>query len=385
MNCRACDGMLREVLSLGNLYLPRWVDPDGEEEHPRAPLDLMQCLSCELLQLGNTVSPDLLFREFHYRSSMNGTMREALRKIVADGMRHASDGTWLDIGANDGYLLSVVPGSFRKIACEPAMNFQADLEEQSDRTVMNYFSADEIAEPCKVITSCAMFYDVDRPSLFIEDIAKCLTSDGIWINQLNDAPTMLKQNAFDSICHEHLCYYDIHTLNLMYERAGLKILSVISNDVNGGSLRIIAGKRGEKTSLAHMPRTSMKKADAFASRVEWWRQEFQDLLQHWARSGSIWAYGASTKGHILLQYLSDGTDIVSAFEGIAEKNPRKYGKVMPGIDVPILSEEKMREESPDYVLVLPWAFRKEFVEREAETRARGTAFVFPLPNIEVVL
>lgn len=376
--CRACSSpILNPVLDLGEMYLPRWVRT-RDERLPKAPLDLVQCAPCGLLQLRHTVDPDLLYREFWYRSGINESMKRALRDIVETGLELHSEGNWLDIGANDGYLLSEVPNAFHRIACEPALNFKDELTKIAEQVIPDYFSAESVGVQCHVITSAAMFYDLDDPNAFIEDIEKLLAKGGVWINQLNDAPTMIASNAFDSICHEHLCYYDVPTLSRMYRRHGLTIRKLIYNDVNGGSVRVVA-TRTPKSDPPGIAKVSHADALAFAARVHRWKQRMGNLIA--SAKGPVWGYGASTKGGTLLQYL----DMNQHFVGIADRNPAKHGTMMPGCWIPVTDENALRHAQADMAVVLPWAFRDEFVKREADLRRDGTAMVFPLPNIEVVL
>lgn len=390
--CRACsDYSLEPVISLGEQYLVNFV-PEIDLNLPKAPLDLVRCETCGLLQLRHTVNPELLFRDFWYRTGMNQSMRDAMKDVVATGLRYHTAGRWLDIGANDGYLLSVLPKEFTRIACEPARNFKEALHSVSDHVISDFFTADHDflkgtgrLGGCDVITSAAMFYDVDNPDAFVADIARVLSPHGVWINQLNDSPTMLKANAFDSICHEHLCYYDVHSLNRLYERNGLRIIEVTYNDVNGGSIRVVAerAERGSTTAmlLAH-PHVSSEDAGRFAGRVSKWKSRMREQLEGpLSLGGAVWAYGASTKGAVLLQYL----DMPGAVKAIADRNPLKFGTYMAGTWLPVTDEQEMRGERPKFVVVLPWAFRKEFVEREREMMDSGTCLVFPLPSIEVVL
>jgi len=385
--CRACGHLgLEPVLSLGNQYLVGFV-PEVDLNLPRAPLDLCRCGKCGLLQLGHTVSRDLLYREFWYRSSVNQTMRDALTDLMRSAEKYATEGTWLDIGANDGFLLSKVPSNFKKIACEPALNFADDLDKIADVSIMDYFSADPDCLRdnrkglCDVITSAAMFYDLDEPLEFVTDIADCLAVGGVWINQLNDAPTMLKRNAFDAVCHEHLCYYDLHSLKALYARASLSIVDITFNEVNGGSVRVFAQKESRHWAmpLRGIPAVTAEDCTRFANRVEKWRSRMLDTIQSW--TGKTWLYGASTKGCCLLQYL----DANGAFIGIADRNPAKFGLRMAGSWLPIMPEDEMRAERPKYLVCLPWAFRDEFMVRERELLDAGTTFVFPLPNIELAL
>ena len=374
--CRLCHGArLEPVLNLGTQFLPRFVK-EVDQRLPQAPLELIRCDTCGLLQLQHTVNPDLLFREFWYRSGINEGMRDALYDVVRSGLNYFGEGVWLDIGANDGYLLSRVPSTFKKIAVEPALNFKAELEEHADVVISDYFS--QIDEKCNVITSCAMFYDLDEPGDFVKDIVETLTDDGIWINQLNDSPTMLKQNAFDSICHEHLTYYDVHSLNKLYEAYGLKIVALTYNNVNGGSIRVVASKKGYAIPLMGHGMATTLRCELFGKRVARWKDRTTEILGGLAHKSPLWCYGASTKGSVLLQYL----DAAEWFLAIADRNPSKVGLRMAGPWLPIVDEATFRKEKPRYAVALPWAFRDEFLAREQALMAEGTTLIMPLPNLE---
>lgn len=382
--CRSCDAKtLVPVLDLGNQFLSDFVD-SPDPNLPKAPLELARCEDCGLLQLLHTAERDTLYRRYWYRSSINGTMRAALKDLVNSALPYHKGGVWLDIGANDGYTISQIPNEFHKIACEPARVFTAELEEHADVVLADYFTARKVGGHCEVITSAAMFYDLDDPNEFVSDIRTCLSKNGVWINQLNDSPTMLKQNAFDAICHEHLCYYSLQDLEGLYERNGLKIVDVTYNDVNGGSVRVFAMHREAAPAKWHtsfVTPVTQKDVELFAGRVVQWKRLMEWVLcAGGIASRSIWCYGASTKGNCLLQYLKSEELMV----GCADRNPDKHGKLMVGSWLPITSEEEMRKAKPNFLIVLPWAFKTEFLEREKDLRKSGTTMIFPLPNLEFV-
>jgi hypothetical protein len=356
---------------------------DREPELPKAPLRLARCKTCGLLQLHDSIDADLVYREYWYRSSVNLSMQTALLDLTQDGLKWHRSGKWLDIGANDGTLLKFVPKTFKRIACEPALNLESELKQVADDVMSDYFHCDERYTNCQVITSAAMFYDLDDPGRFVSDIVRCLAPEGIWINQLNDAATMIESNSWDGVCHEHNVYYDMVNLEALYAKYGLKILRVSSNDVNGGSVRVTATHAASQVSGATPQDSSLlpsaEQVMRFSQRAVRWKQRMTELVK--ALPQPIYGYGASTKGGVLLQYL----DRPGLFAGVADRNPLKYGKMQAGIWSPIISEKEMREQKPGTLFVLPWAFRKEFVEREAEVRARGTMLLFPLPHIELVL
>lgn len=351
---------------------------------PRAPLDFCVCVGCGLAQLRDTTDPDLHFANYWYKSGINETMREALKNVVTDASHYANGGTWIDVGANDGTLLSFVPPTFKRIGVEPAVNLADELATKADEVVTHYFGAVELSK-ADVITSIAMFYDLEDPVAFCRSVRESLQPQGVWLNQLSYTPLMLKKNAFDNICHEHLCYYNLRTLRDVYNRAGLSLLSVSYNDTNGGSIRTLACRDDAKvhaTSIIVIAED--EDYDGFGKRVTKWKQTTQDVLYYLSRR-RFYGYGASTKGNVLLQYLDNDYGYPSQLiKGIADRNPAKHGLLTVGTWIPIVTEDQARREAAT-MLVLPWAFRDEFIQREAKWLADGGQMIFPLPHLEVVI
>lgn len=392
-HCRACGSdRLQLVLDLGNPCLSDFIRKD-DPDPPRVPLILMYCKDCELAQLQHTTNPDRLYRKFWYRSGTNKTMRDEMGRLVRVA-RHFGKGApgevWVDIGANDGTLLAQAPSGVRRIAFEPALNLADECKQHCDLLVSNYFFAGGIAEQADVIFSAAMFYDLDNPGAFLIDIARTLKPDGYWINQLSSTRHMIEANAFDNICHEHLTYYTVRTLDRLYRRHGLMIVSVSFNDTNGGSMEVVA-RRDDGTGFMSQ---SLQDAlyfekdmgpwtyEAFAKKVTAWRFSAIGRLGELMSQGKrMHVYGASTKGNTLLQFL--GADH-RTFEAASDRSSWKTGLVTAGSRIPILSEGDSRDLQPDLYFVLPWAFRREFVEREREFLANGGQFIFPLPTWQEV-
>lgn len=372
--CRVCDGTLWNVLDLGNPYLNNFLAVK-DENALRVPLVLARCGKCDLVQLRHTAKPDSMYRVFWYKSGITETMKLGLRSVVADAMRYHNSGTWIDIGANDGFLLGCVP-QFHRVGYEPALNLTADLAHNCDEVISDYFHARPYHD-ADVITSIAMFYDLDDPVSFAQEIVKSLSAQGVWINQLSHTHSMYDAVAFDNICHEHLCYYTLKTLKSVYDKVGLRIIDVSFNNINGGSMRVIACKE----SAAWKASDSVEIVDSevpldhvkFLSRVLSWKDRMQRVLERVEKP--IYVYGASTKGNTLLQYLK-----WEGFEGAAERNPEKYGLLTVGSWIPIVSEVNARERAKTF-FVLPWAFKREIIHREKEFVHNGGALLFPLPFI----
>ena len=252
-------------------------------------------------------------------------------------------------------------------------------------------------KPFDVVTSIAMFYDLEDPVAFVRSVKRALAPDGIWIFEMSYMPTMLKMNSYDTICHEHLEYYSLAVLETILGRAGMKVVRVGMNDINGGSIRCyathaesfrFASKEWGRTLEALRQEEFDLELDTdrpyrnFQERINVHRHELTTLLRRLKADGKrIHIYGASTKGNTILQWCGIDRFIV---DYAADRNPDKHGARTVGTDIPIIGEEESRAMKPDYYLVLPWHFKPEFLERERDAIARGTAFIFPLPTIEVV-
>ena len=404
--CRSCNGKdLRKVLSLGNLYISNFVNKP--HQGIKEPLDLVVCKNCSLVQLKhNAVDPNLLYRHYWYKSGMNKTMIDALTDIVQKIEKlviFEPDDLVLDIGANDGTLLrSYQSRHLIRVGFEPASNLIPEAEVFSDKIINNFFNYSDFhasfhGKKAKIITSIAMFYDLEKPNRFVADIAKILAKNGIWVNQMAYLPSMLELNAFDNICHEHIEYYSLLSLENLLRRHGLEVFDVELNDVNGGSFRVYIKHKGltfspfinaqdrintlrkkEKDLLLD----TMKPYQEFEQRVLSQKHTCVDFIQSVVKKGKqVCVYGASTKGNTLLQYYGlTHQQIKSA----AERNPSKWGLKTIGTGIPIKSEVDVRAEKPDYLLILPWHFLKEFMEREHEYLKNSGHFIVPLPNFRVI-
>lgn len=393
--CRLCNSVnLRDVFSLGDQYVNDFVPSERVGKGLRAPLDLVTCDKCSLLQLRHTAPQELLYSRYYwYRSGVTETMRNALKELVVDieSMISLSSGdVVLDIGANDGTLLShySVDGLCR-VGCEPADNLVDMLKENTDYVLHDFWNYDNYMKlaakhafgKAKVVTAIGMFYDLEDPNKFIKDAQKVLADDGIFVAQLMCLTPMLEKNDLGNICHEHLEYYSLDSLKYLFETNGLEMLKIEENNVNGGSYRIYA-RHYKGNGIEYAERVSRKDIMAFADRVMKNRDECVDFIKSEVAKGKkIYIYGASTKGNVILQYYGLDNSLITA---AAERSPEKWGKYTVGTWIPIVSEEEARKAAPDYFLVLPWAFFDEFYEREATWRANGGKFIVPLPEFRVV-
>jgi SAM-dependent methyltransferase len=395
-------------LSLGNLYVSDFIDP-GQPDGLRAPLDLMLCGQCDLLQLRHTVPAEALYRNYWYRSGTNQTMRNALADIAnsAELLMHLKRGdAVLDIGCNDGTLLECYKTEgIYKIGFDPAENLAQYSRHIANKLVVGFFQkkawfddADLAKQKPKIITSIAMFYDLEDPNTFVADIKRVIHPDGLWIVQMSYLSLMLDSNEIGNVCHEHLEYYSLHSFEYLLHLHGFELADAELNDVNGGSLRAYIRLKdadeslfGDSTyrELAIARLNALRKKEAelgldelqtykdFAFRIARIKNDVVDFIREKVNRGkTVYVYGASTKGNTVLQYYSlDHTLITAA----AERNADKWGKVTVGSRIPIISEAAARAREPDYFLVLPWHFVDEFQARERDYLMSGGRFILPAP------
>jgi SAM-dependent methyltransferase len=358
--------------------------------------------ACGLLQMEHSVPPEVLYYSYWYRSGTNRTMREHLAGIAqsATSLTRKSKAVVLDIGCNDGTLLRNYPDDFEKFGVDPS-----DIAQEIGdgvNVIKDVFPSgrfDQVLQGKKldVITSIAMFYDLENPVGFACSIRDVLDEDGVWIFEMSYMPTMLEKNSYDTICHEHLEYYSLAVIENILSRANLKLFRAELNGINGGSIRCYASHEG--CYRYYLPEWSdallrMRMAEFdleldtdkpyrnFQERINVHREQLMRLLIDIKKQGkTIHLYGASTKGNTILQWCGIDSRLVDC---AADRNPDKDGAMTLGTNIPIVSEEKSRAMKPDFYLVLPWHFRDEFIEREAGILSSGTRFIFPLPEIEIL-
>lgn len=395
--CRVCGSPdLRRVLDLGRIHISGFPAP-GEPDTPCIPLELVLCQGeCGMLQLKHTTNPDLLYRTYYYRSGTNQTMRDALRDITASIERvqplHEGD-LVIDIGSNDNTLLRsyAVPG-LRRIGFEPSNIGREAAGDAGIQVVNDYFrSSPDLQGQARALTSIAMFYDLEDPHAFVEDVRSVLHPDGLWVLQLAYLPSVLDRNGFDGICHEHLSYYTLRTLEYLLGKHGFSVTDAELIDLNEGSIRLYVrhGQHPASERLQHLrdeerrlELDSLAPYQAFHDRVEDIKQQCLQVLEGAASQGrTVHGYGASTKGNTLLQYFGIDRRLVQA---IWERQSQKWGLETVGSRIPIVSEDEGRRQKPDLLLVLPWHFAAEFLEREKPYRDAGGSMIIPLPTFRVV-
>ena len=411
--CRICGSTrLQSVFDLGTLALTGVFPKSAQADRSltRGPLELVKCDAggpnpgCGLLQLRHSFSPPEMYgANYGYRSGLNRSMVEHLhakvRRILSRAPVAAGD-LVLDIGSNDGTLLSAYPHPGAKlIGMDPTgakfrRFYPAHVELVADFFSAARFRAAAGDRLAKVVTSIAMFYDLDSPIDFARQVAEVLAPEGLWVFEQSYMPTMLETGSYDTICHEHLEYYALAQIQWILGRAGLKLIDVELNDVNGGSFSITSAR----ASSSHMADRAAIEAvatrekalgldgsrpyEVFRDRAARHKRELTEFIRGVRSQGkTIFGYGASTKGNVILQYCGlTSVDLPC----IAEVNEDKFGAFTPGTLIPIVSERDAKARKPDYLLVLPWHFRRNIIEREQAYLRSGGRLVFPLPEIEVV-
>ena len=406
--CRICGAPeLTTVIDLGEQYIATHFVagsvPDFLES--RFPLELVRCTGqggCGLVQLRHGVSPSLLYFDYGYQSGINQSMRDNLADITAkveETIKLRPGDTVLDIGCNDGTLLcSYQTVGLDKIGIDPSSNVLVLAREKGLDVVNDYFSIaayDKVRpnKKARVVTSIAMFYDLESPGDFVRDVASIMADDGVWVIELSYLPFMLQRNSFDTICHEHLEYYSLSTLEWLLDKEGLGVQRIEFNDINGGSVRLFIRRKSaidQQEGALERARKSEKELGlrdeqtyvSFRENVTRVREDLRRLLQETKeRRQSVYIYGASTKGNVILQFCGIDKDLVPK---AADRNPDKWGRHTLGTNIEIISEEQARAERPDYFLVLPWHFLNEFKEREKSFLEGGGKFILPLPEVRVL-
>lgn len=397
--CRICGSpRLETVLSLGHQILTGVFRRPDDPEPISAPIELVICHDCKFLQSGHTVDADLMYAEYWYRSGTNQTMIDHLADVVSDVVAHvplAPGDVCIDIGCNDGTLLHAYEGrSVRRIGVDPSDAIQS-ITDPSITKINTYFTAETVASAldgrkAKAITSISMFYDLDRPNDFVSDITQVLDRDGIWVVEMNYTGDMIDNCGYDMISHEHVAYYTLRTFERLIARHDLKVLDATFNPINGGSIRLFSGFTG--TPSERVSDISARELAAGLEEPETYRaflrsiEEFKVKLRALliginARGEKVALYGASTRGNTILQHCGITADLTFA---AADRNPMKWGLQTSGSRIPIRSEEEVRATNPEYMLVLPYYFLSEFLQRERPYLQNGGKFIVPLPQLRII-
>lgn len=396
--CRLCNGSFEDVLSLGEIYISGFtVEKDKIQE--KAPLDLVRCIDCNLYQLRHTLDQDTMYREYWYQSGLNGSMVEALQNVVDCALQRVNiepEDVVIDIGANDGTLLGVYDRNLFRIAFEPSNIGTRIPSSHANLIIHDYFAAESIKAfnlpKAKIITAIAMFYDLENPHTFLEDVRSILHKEGIFIIQMMDLRSMFESCDFPNMCSEHLEYYSLEVLHNLLLQHDLHIFDLEYNRINGGSLRVYVKHNNNFSVNSKVERALGEERAYFESlgnpahyiktKAEGIKSTLVNFIQHLVNCGfRVAILGASTKGNTLLQYCGLTE---KQLDHAAEVNCDKFGKRTVGSNIPIISEKESLTRNPDYYLILSYGFTDFFVKKFTSYLEQGGMLISPLPEPRVI-
>ena len=397
------ESNLVDILSLGEQYLTGVFPSSKEEKVTKGPLDLVWAKESGLLQLKHSYDLGEMYGDnYGYRSGLNSSMVEHLtNKITSleNLVQLNPNDIVIDIGSNDATSLKAYSKPCIKVGIDPTGLKFKDYYSDDITLIPDFFTKELFknkfqSKKAKIVTSIAMFYDLEDPKKFAKDIYEILDDNGIWHFEQSYMPSMLKTNAYDTICHEHLEFYSLKVVKELLESVNLKIIDVQTNSINGGSFAVTASRADANYIVndvlidwmlfqeGQMKLETISPYLAFKERIFEHRDSLRKLILSLVKSGKkVYGYGASTKGNVLLQFC-EFTSLEIPF--IAEVNEEKFGKYTPGTHIKIISEEEAKMNKPDYFLVLPWHFKDNILSREKEYLKTGVKFIFPLPEIEII-
>ncbi len=404
--CRICGYPdLRLILSLGKMPLANALLSAEQLEEPEAvyPLNPVFCRRCTLVQITETVSPEKLFREYFYFSSFSETMlrhaEQLVRRLIAS-RRMDKKSLVVEVGSNDGYLLQYYHRQgIPVLGIEPAVNIaRVAQEERGIRTVCELFG-DELArqlrersERADVIHVHNVLAHVDDLNGFVHGIQLLLKDDGCAVIEVPYVKDLIDHCEFDTIYHEHLCYFSLTALDRLFHRHALVIQDVERIPIHGGSLRLFVGKASSsqrggavRTLLCEEAAWGIDRLEfyqGFCQRIETLKASLCSLLRQLKQAGNRLAgYGAAAKACTLLNYCGIGRETL---DFVVDRSPYKQGRYMPGMHLPIYPPEKLREAMPDYVLLLAWNFSDEILEQQEQYHRQGGRFIIPVPAPKII-
>ena len=402
-NCRNCKNTeLFDLFSLGKISFTGRFPNTIRQNVPKAYLNVLMCKKCKLVQLDRNFDLNYLYgKSYGYRTGINKTMTDHVKKIVRKCsalVKLKSKQYVLDIGSNDATLLNFYANDIIKVGVDPLVNKYKKFYKKINYKISNFFKIKDIEKikikkKFKIISALSVFYDLRDPNKFIKEIKKILDDKGVFVLEHVDLYYIIKNNIFDTICHEHLIFYSSKIIIEMMKNNGLKVFNHEYNEINGGSSRyyICHSKANFKVSKnikkvllrENLQGIELKKTyKLFFTKILNEKIKLIKLIKKIKNEEQdIHGYGASTKGNVLLQFYNINNKVVNY---IADRNPLKWNSFTPGTRIKIISESQSRKIKPHFYLVLPWHFKNEILIREKNIRKKGTKFIFPLPKVRVV-
>ncbi len=405
-SCRSCESFnIETILSLGILPLANALvsNKDINKQEKQYPLELVFCPKCSLVQINETVDPRILFSKYYYFSSFSDTMLQHSKKLVDKLVKEqglTEENLVIEIASNDGYLLQYFKTyNVPVLGIEPAENVAKISEEKGIPTLCEFFNSETATKlkaenkTADVIIGNNVLAHIAGLNDFIEGIRIILKDDGIGIFEFPYVRDMIDKNEFDTIYHEHLCYYSLSSIDNLFKNHHLIIVDIERTAIHGGSLRIKIMHEQHQDKITQNKELLLKEEKElglwqinyyqnFAKQAIQIGRELKNLLIRLkAEDKSIAAYGAAAKGAVLTNYLDIGNDVI---DFVADRNPHKQGFYMPGKKIPIVSPDYILEKQPDYLLIFAWNFAKEIMEQQKVYHKKGGKFIIPIPNLEMV-
>jgi len=403
MKCRNCKkSQLKKIVNVGSQPLSGIFYKSKQKKLKKFPLNLYFCKNCRLVQLLKTANKNLMFGKFYeYRTSLSNLMVSHLEKKIKylkDKKYINNSSSVLDIGSNDGTFLNSLKCDILCGVDPTAYKFKDHYKKNiyiinnffSKKSIENFFLKRKPNINCfDLVTSFAMFYDVDDPNSFCKDIYSLLKSNGVWMLELSYLPLMLKNLTYDQICHEHINYYTLSVFKKIAEKNKLKIVDVGLNEINGGSIEIVCARVESKIEARHGKikkllnderKINLNSFKNFNKRINYTKKSIINFINK-NSDKEIIGYGASTKGNVVLNHCKINNIQIKK---ICDGNKKKIGSYTPGTNIKIISKRQMRKEKPDYLWVLIWSFRKEVIQQELAFLKQGGKLVFHLPKFHIV-
>ena len=400
--CRGCKkNKLKKLFSLGSMCFTGKF-PLLNQKINKKPISLVICINCGLVQLGHNFDLKYLYGpDYGYRTGINSTMLDHVKGVVnflSKKTKLKKKDFVLDIASNDGSLLNFYKKDIITFGIDPILDKYKDNYRKINYKISDFFSFKKVnaktKKKFKIITALSVFYDTQDPNKFLKDVKKILSKDGVFLLEFADLASIIQKKMFDTICHEHLEYFSSKVIINLCKKNGLRVFDIKQNSINGSSKQYYVCHENSKyvpdqkiinktiNLENNLELTKVKTFQKFIKNINETRYRLVKLLKKYKKSGKkIHCYGASTKGNVLLQYFKLNNKII---DFAAERNKNKYGLYTPGTKIKIISEALSRFHKPDYYLVLPWHFKREILIREKKIRRKGTKFIFPLPNLEIV-
>ena len=406
MKCRNCrKKSFKKILDLGSQPISSLFYKSKKYKLKSYPLDLYKCNSCDLIQFSKLAPLDDMYGStYGYRTSLSkymiNHMKEKFKKFN-DFKYLRKNSNLLDIGSNDGTFLNFFANKRKDLSLfgmDPSSEKFLDYYNKKINLIPDYFSKKKLniylkkidfKKKFNLITSFAMFYDIEDPNSFTKDIFDLLDKNGIWISEFSYFPLLLKNLTYDQICHEHVTYYTLNTFKKIAEKNGFKIIDVSFNEINGGSIEVVCAKKEGKhssnlkkiqTVLDDEKKINNQSFLNLGKRIDNVKKFLKILLTN-IHKNEIIGYGASTKGNIVLNHCGINQKYLKY---ICDANPYKFGRYTPGSNIKIISKKEMRKRKPKYLLVLIWSFRSEVIKQEIKFIKKGGKLIFHLPMLHII-